>query len=140
MCCPLTHYIIHLHTVVPCRAPGEVLAVWYDAIQGSAVLRTSWLWQDTAGQGHRQRMPGQLHLHQGQLVYMSYTTLETPDNVHVHVHVHINVQCTCTLYMYVVVCTTLSKSNIVHTLFPDCCSIHLSSTIYACTKHIYLYT
>ena len=50
---------------VPRRAPGEVPQVRDDAVTRGALLRTARVRQDPAGQGHRQRVSGQLHLHQG---------------------------------------------------------------------------
>jgi SpoVK/Ycf46/Vps4 family AAA+-type ATPase len=50
---------------VPRRVPREVREVRHAAVQGCALLRPAGLRQDPARQGHRQRVPGQLHLDQG---------------------------------------------------------------------------
>jgi len=44
--------------------PRQVPQVWHDSVEGCSVLRAAGLRQNTAGEGHRQRVPGKLHLHQ----------------------------------------------------------------------------
>lgn len=41
-----------LFLLVSCGAPRQIPQVWHDTLQGSAILWTSWLWENLAGQSH----------------------------------------------------------------------------------------
>ena len=45
--------------------PRQVSEVWNDTVKGCSVLWAAWLWQNTACQGHCQRVSGKLHLDKG---------------------------------------------------------------------------
>lgn len=51
--------------LVSSRVPRQVLEVRHDSVPWCALLRPPWLWKDPTGQGHCQRVPSKLCVHQG---------------------------------------------------------------------------